>query len=505
MSDKKPNILFIMTDQQRADTIASLGNEDIYTPNFDRLVRRGAAFTNAYSTCPVCVPARYVIRTGCEPHTTAVYDNGLPALVDGQPREMEQRCGPYLARTLTALGYRTFHVGKSHTHPWNEDIGYQTQLDCRELYGSREIRETDAYAAFIAREHPEYDWIEQLRGERTEMYYMPQMSPLPAELTMESWITDRAVEQIGLADERPYFLFCSFLGPHPPFSPPIPFNRMYDPDRLPNPVCGDVSIDHMDDYLPWMNHWVFAEGISEPHARVLKSRYYGEITYIDQCLGRLLDAVEAGPDADNTLICFYSDHGDHLGDHRSWQKESFFEASCRVPFLVSWPNSITGGQRRDDLVCLTDLFGIATTAAGTPDLRQGVDVLGVLDGRAPSRERLIGLYGTPGTPLFKVMVREGEWKYIFIANGGREQLFNVAGDPCELNQRLDGEPEIARKMHDAAVEAVSVPNADRALECGSLKSFPFVKPPRTRVYQFDGSRGVKGFPAHPQDLLQPGA
>ncbi len=385
---EKPNVLFIMTDQQRADTIASLGNGHIYTPNFDRLAARGAAFTNAYSTCPVCVPARYTIRTGCEPHTTGFYENGAANIVAGQGQTTQERCGPYLARTMAKLGYRTFHVGKSHTHPWNEDIGYEKHLNCQEIYGSSGIREKDAYASFIAREHPEYDWIEQLRGERSEMYYVPQMSPLPQELTMETWIAERAVEGIKQNDGRPYFIFCSLLGPHPPIAPPIPFNRMYDPDAMPNPVKGDLSIDHMDDYLPWMNHWVFAEDINDSLARIIKARYYGEISYIDQCVGKILDAVEESPDADNTLICFFSDHGDHLGDHHSWQKESFFEQSCRVPFLVSWPKRIKAGQKRDDLVCLTDLFGIATTAAGSADLRQGSDVIGLLDGRAKGRRHV---------------------------------------------------------------------------------------------------------------------
>ncbi len=105
-SSHPPNILFIMTDQQRADTIAALGNPHIYTPNYDRLVARGIAFTNAYSPCPVCVPARLTIRTGCDAPTTGVYSNAGPKLVEGQPEKNEDRCGPYLARTMTQRGYQ---------------------------------------------------------------------------------------------------------------------------------------------------------------------------------------------------------------------------------------------------------------------------------------------------------------------------------------------------------------------------------------------------------------
>ena len=498
---KQPNVLFMMTDQQRFDTIAALGNEHIYTPNLDRLVARGTAFMNAYSTCPVCVPARYTVRTGREPDTIALYQNGRPAPVAGQAEEMEERCGAYLARTMARLGYRTFGVGKFHTWPWDQELGYEVHLHSEELYGTPERRARDSYAAFIAREHPEYDFLEGLMGERTEMYYMPQMSPMPAEITVEAWAADRAIELINANDGRPFFGFVSFIGPHPPCAPPIPFNRMYDPDRLPNPVRGDKEVDHMDEQIPWMNHAIWAEDINDSHARVLKARYYGEISYIDDCIGRILDAVDARDDGDNTLICFYADHGDHLGDHYAWQKESFFEAACHVPFLVSWPERVGADQRRDELACLTDLFGIATGAAGTLEVRDGIDVLALLDGVVEPRECIVGLYGTPGTRQFKVMVREKDWKYVFMANGGREQLFNLADDPQELRQRLGDAGEVADRLRRVAALTAARPNVDRALENCELRSFPFQARPLRRIYQFDRSRGVTGFPEQPGDLF----
>jgi choline-sulfatase len=502
-SKKKPNILFVMTDQQRVDTIAALGNRDIYTPNFDRLVARGISFTNAYSTCPVCVPARYTIRTGCEPPTTTIYENAPQRPVPGQADTMEGRCGAYLARRMAHLGYRTFGIGKFHTHPWDEDLGYEVQMHSEELYGTPEQRARDGYAGFIQREHPEYDFVEMLMGERTEMYYMPQMNPLPASLGVEAWAADRAIELIKAADARPYFGFVSFIGPHPPFAPPLPFNRMYDPDRMPNPVRGDIAADHMDEQIPWMNYAIWAEDINDPHARVLKARYYGEISYIDQCLGRILDAVEARSDADNTLICFFTDHGDHLGDHHAWQKESFFEASCHIPFLLSWPERLPKGERNKALVCLTDLFSIATHAAGKPEPREGVDVLGVLEGTVRPREYLLGYYGTPGTRQFKVMVREKDWKCIYMANGGREQLFDVAEDPAELHERSQAEPRVAERMRVAAAKALDRSNASRALDNDrNLRSFEFEARPLKRVYQFDASRGVTGFPINPKDAVK---
>src|SRR5438093_11335905 len=122
----RPYILFIMTDQQRFDTIAALGNPHIYTPNMDRLVRRGITFSNAYATCPVCVAARYTIRTGCEPATTRVFTNAKASAVAGQAVEMEARCGAYLGRTMSRLGYRTFGGGKFHKNPWNQELRFET-------------------------------------------------------------------------------------------------------------------------------------------------------------------------------------------------------------------------------------------------------------------------------------------------------------------------------------------------------------------------------------------
>ncbi len=174
-SADKPNVLFVMTDQQRFDTIAALGNQHIYTPNLDRLVRRGATFTQGYSSCPVCIAARYTIRTGCAPPTTRVFTNGLSQAAAGQAATLPERCGPYLGQTMRLAGYRTFGIGKFHTVPRNEDIGYDVHLHSEEMYGQGP-RLDDAYAAWIAKEHPQLDYVETLMGERTEMYYMPQIS-----------------------------------------------------------------------------------------------------------------------------------------------------------------------------------------------------------------------------------------------------------------------------------------------------------------------------------------
>lgn len=501
-ADRRPSVLLIMTDQQRFDTISCLGNDLIETPNLDRLAARGTTFENAYSTCPVCVPARYTIRTGCEPTRTDIWDNTVPA---GRHDQLRSETGGFLAEVMAARGYRTFGVGKFHTSPWNADVGFQRQLHSEELYATAEQRAGDAYAAWIASEHPAYNWVEALMGERTEMYYMPQMSPLPAEATVEAWAADRAIELINTADDRPFFGHISFIGPHPPFAPPMPFHRAYDPDRMPLPVKGDLSVDHLDQHLPWMNSMTFAENVDDDRARTLKARYYGEISYIDACIGRILDAVDALPESDNVLICFFSDHGDLLGDHSAWQKESFFEAAAKVPFMVSWPRVLPQGEASSDLVCLTDIFGICTGAAGETELRQGHNVLGALQGSAAPRSRLIGYHGRPGTRKFKAMVRQDRWKLIFLANGGHELLFDVTVDPQELRPVQDEHPEIVTELVATLIDQLVADGRDDALlEIADGRSHLWSQPyevwERRRIYQFDESRGVTGFPARPRQV-----
>ena len=481
-----PNILFVMTDQQRFDTIASLGHSLARTPNLDRLVQRGVACTNAYSSCPVCVPARYSLMTGCEPSQTSWLSNW--AVGDHVP----ERCGPYLASTLAARGYRTWGLGKFHTEPRDEPLGFHTHEYSEELWPTEKEFLADDYVAWLRARAPGFDHLEQVHGERSDMYYVPQLRPMPAALTGESWLTTRAVEELQSPDARPYFGFVSFVTPHPPIAPPVPYNRMFNPDDMPDPLLGDPAVDAADDYLGWMNHAVWACDIPPSQARRLRARYLGSIAFIDDCIGNIIDAVEARPDADNTLICFFSDHGDHMGDHGAWQKESFFEASCRVPMLVSWPGHLAPNTRFNGLAALTDLFGLATTASGTPELRDGHDLLNTLRGTTPQREALIGLYGTPGTRHFKCMVRQGDWKYIWLANGGRELLFNLRLDATESRSLVPHEPAILASLRAQATSVLSSRELTQpAVAQGALLALPFAPFPRVRIKQF--ARGVTDF------------
>ena len=146
-------------------------------------------------------------------------------------------------------------------------------------------------------------------------------------------------------------------------------------------------------------------------------------------------------------------------------------------------------------------FGTAYGAAGELDKREGCDLLGVAQGEVEPREYLFGYYAEPDTPQFKIMVRYRQWKYIYMANGGREQLFDVESDPGEIQQLLERRPDEARHLRQAAVAALDNSAGAAALDGSDLKILPYAARQLRRIYQFDRSRGVEGFPDSPQDLL----
>lgn len=479
-----------MCDQFRYDCIRALGNSPLQTPNLDRLVKRGVSYEQAYSSCPVCIPARYSIRSGLEAYTMGCYCNEQPIAPRGKEGcRVDDWSGAYLPKTMTELGYRTFGIGKFHTFPDQyEPLGYEVHIHTEEMWDSPELREKDGFAKYISEEHPEYAYVEQMHGERTNMYYAPQVSSFPAEHTVEAFVAKKTIEQLQVEDARPFFGLVSFIGPHPPCAPPIPYNRYYDPDGMNNPVKGTVEDDHIDEQIPWMNYIVYADEINDAWARNLKTRYYGEITYIDSCIGKILDAVEQREDENNTMICFFADHGDMLGDHHAWQKECFYEPSVKIPFIVSYPPLFAPNTRSQDLVSLTDLFGLATKLAGKRELRDGIDIV------EDTREFLFSFYGRPKTRRFKVMVRYKQYKYIFMANGGREQLFDLEQDPNELYNLAQKQREIASLLQEKVLQKCK---EETDLQCmvhtDKLVTYSFEARPLSRLHQFDFSSGVTGF------------
>ncbi|MEM7680804.1 MAG: sulfatase-like hydrolase/transferase [Planctomycetota bacterium] len=372
MSTAKPNIVLVMTDQQRFDTIAALGNRHIRTPALDGLCRQGATFTSAYTASPVCVPSRIAMLTGQPPHVTGCVDNEGPKQPVGRPSVME-RLGDH--------GYACHGVGKMHfdgdgpPRLWGFD--------------SRDVSEEDPgphddYAAYL-KQHG-YGHVVEPHGVRSEMYYVPQPSQVPAELHHTRWVADRSLDFLAKRDRsKPFFLFSSFIKPHPPFESPAPWNQLYRCPAMPEPVVPDDAEDYWTYWNRCQNRYKYCDaGRDRLLERTRKAAYYAAISFVDEAVGRILDGL--GPDAENTLVVFTSDHGELMGDYGCVGKRSMLDASARVPLIARWPGRFVEGARVETAVSLLSLFPTFLAAAGDVDpcvSPWGCDLTEVVRGRRP--------------------------------------------------------------------------------------------------------------------------
>ena len=429
---RPPNILFLLTDQQRADTIGALGNPLIRTPQLDRLVREGTSFDRAYTPSPVCVPARHALVTGRSPHRTGVADN-LAVNVPSDPSIME---------VLAARGYQTHGVGKMHFVPhadWRRNWGFE----------SRDLQEEccldDDYYAYLRRHG--YGHVIDPHGLRSEYYYVPQPSQLPEHLHGTTWVADRSIDFLQRRDrDRPFFLWTSFIKPHPPFESPTPWNRLYRAHEMPAPFVPENTAENLTFWNRVQNRYKYMDGGAHRHLqRTQRAAYYAAISFIDHHVGRILDAL--GADLDNTLVVFTSDHGELLGDFGSYGKRSMLEPSARVPLIVRQPGRFATGQRCREPVSLVDLFPTFAATGGESahvnDGREASDDLAAVAQGRTSRTHVLSQFAQREFGLYLAVERD--WKYIYSAPDAKEWLFNTSTDPHET-QNLAADPTYARDL-----------------------------------------------------------
>ncbi|MCX7804936.1 MAG: sulfatase-like hydrolase/transferase [Planctomycetota bacterium] len=425
MPGGRPNILLIFTDQQRADTIGSLGNPVIRTPNLDRLRSEGTAFTSAYTPSPVCVPARCSMIYGQYPQRTGCYDNAFPMPEDGRESFVD---------ALTRAGYRTHGIGKCHYTPDPHAMrGFQTRETQEEIVGAPEA---DDYLKFL--HAAGFGGIADPHGVRGEMYYVPQPAQMPAEYHPTQWVGDRAVAFIGRESRsgNPWYLFCSFVHPHPPFCPPSPWHKLYRAPLMPLPKLPPGSESLRMYVNRHQNRYKYRDqGLDMNLLRCMKAYYYATISFIDFQVGRILEALAQAGVLDETMVIFTSDHGELLGDYGCFGKRSVHDSCAKVPLLVRLPGRFPGGAIRNDPVSLVDIAPTILAAAGTsisthaPD---GLDLADVASGRS-RRERVYMQYQREGLAVYAAV--SARWKYAWSAPDGREYLFDRIGDPEETRDR----------------------------------------------------------------------
>jgi arylsulfatase A-like enzyme len=413
-----PNILVILTDQQRFDTIHALGNPVIRTPNLDRLVREGTSFTSAYTPSPVCVPARNSLLTGRYPHNTGCFD-----LSDIMPESAQ-----WLPQLLGDAGYRTHAIGKMHFTPDALALrGFQSRE--RQEVGALRRVEDDDYVSYLHANG--FDHIHDPYGPLGEMFYVPQPAQMPARLHGSQWVADRTLAFLDQMDgDQPFFLFSSFFHPHPPFSPPTPWNKLYRPQLLPYPKRPH-GYEHLQTFASrnFTRKYYMGNDPNDDLMRIMKAYYYGCISFVDFQIGRILEALEAANILDSTMIIFTSDHGEMLGDYGCLTKCSMLDPAERIPLIVRFPERFAADYRSNIPANLVDILPTALTAGGVEcgDLHlDGEDLRSVSlkeDRTVYSqyREQAHGQY----------MALSRRWKYFYSAPDRREFLFDRVQDPEE--------------------------------------------------------------------------
>ena len=421
----QPNILLIVSDDQRPDTIAALGNEIIRTPNLDRLVRRGSVFTNAVCANPICTPSRAEILTGCSGFRNGVIDFGdtiNPTL-------------PTLPEPFNQAGYKTWYCGKWHNDGRPSRHGYAAIQGLFTGGGSKWWKDQVDY-----RGHP-------ITGYKGWIFRDAEEQPLPERgvgLTpaISERIADAAIEVIR-DSESPYFIHLNFTAPHDPLLIPPGYEQMYSAEQMPLPknFMSDHPFDHGN--RGSRDEKLLPIPRTESIVRADIAAYYAVISHMDAQIGRILDALEATGKSESTIIVFCSDHGLAIGSHGLRGKQNLYEHTIRVPLLFAGPGVPVGetfaghAYLRDIFPTLCDLAGVSIPdvdgKSQAPVLRRERDSL---------YEFTVGYFRD-----CQRSIRTSKWNLIQYPKVGVTQLFDLESDPDELTNLAEHPQHAVIRRH----------------------------------------------------------
>lgn len=464
-----PHILMIMPDQMRPDCIAAAGNPVIRTPHLDELCARGTRFAHAFAASPMCLPSRVSVLTGGYPHNHNCWTNA-----DEFPSS-----GESLFRRLRQVGYYTAHIGKSHyTRHISDDVAAEEEILRRRGFDHvHEVEGPWASGLAMSKSSLTASWAakgldDAVREDYRKRREFGQAAAWPSVLPVEEY-NDTHVGRLArdfvaaYDDDRPLCLYVGFPGPHDPFDPPKPYADMYDPEQMPAPIPVLSDGASPDGYAALRmyegahrhkrstdvnsNYFHYDPTISAEQYRAVRAMYYGKVTLIDHWIGEILAAFERRGWLADTLVVFWSDHGESLGDHQRLMKGDFYEPTVGVPLIVSWPGEVAAGKVSSSLASIVDLFPMVLEAAGA-DVPAGAD-----------RRSLWPVLREPGTRVrdavfselmiaghTNVMVRTETHKYAMDDTGRGYFLVDLVADPNE-QVNLIGRPEAAeveRQLRD---------------------------------------------------------
>jgi choline-sulfatase len=410
---KRPNILFLMSDEHRADVTGYEGNEVIRTPTLDTLAREGVVFRNAYTPSPACVPARQCLMAGQLPKTC-----GCEGWFDLQPNHMTW------ARRFAQCGYHTVACGK--LHHFNDPMqGWMQRIGGDVVVSHQHLPEFEAEFKANSRPFAAYKWSDAKEVQRAGIGDGPVRKT--DRYTVQGTLD--FIEQYFLSPDYdremhwPLLLKVSLLQPHYPYLTDAE-KFTYYLNRVAPYLNQDVS-DH-----PFLSRWQVRPGVdaSEREIRRATATYYGMIETVDEHFAHVLQALRhAGEDLDDWIIVYTSDHGEMLGEHGVWEKKKFYEASARVPLIIRWPKRFEPRVVEEN-VNLCDLFATLCDLAGLP-IPEGLDSRSL----APLMQGNNCNWDNETVSQYErhVMIKRDALKYQYYGEEMPEVLFDLRHDPAE--------------------------------------------------------------------------
>ncbi|HUX95370.1 MAG TPA: sulfatase-like hydrolase/transferase [Bacteroidales bacterium] len=436
---ERPNILFIMTDQHNAGYFGFMGHPILKTPNLDELAQHSAVFTSAYCASPVSGPSRAAVFTGKYPLQNGVTSNWI---------KLKDESG-LLTKKLAEAGYFNGMIGKLHLTPVTDDHGFQFRRICDspyDLYDKEEIVENDylKWAASDLGISPER--LAALAGESErcgvkDSRFWLGWSWADDKHQITTWTGNEAVSFISSYDRgQPFFLHVSFFGPHHPYSTCAPWDSMYDPQKvvLP-PTFGKIQ--------PGAQAGIRPEWTEETWRKIIAA-YYGNISAIDNQVGRIIKTLKDKGLWENTLIIFTSDHGDHMGDFSQLGKGTMLESSVRVPLLIKAPGKEAGEKRYSEIINLIDLYNTFLHYAGitaNQNSSESTSIQSLLEGSKKWKNQTFSSIGSADGKNGQVMYIKDNLKCIgFLKNGVmKTELYN-RNDKIPDSQNIADIPGNAR-------------------------------------------------------------
>ena len=432
-----PNILLLMTDQQRWDAMGC-SSDWVQTPNLDRIASEGIQFTNCVTTSPVCIPTRLSLATGLYPHNTGVWNNMNHTMPAATPTWMQ---------AMRDAGYRTSLFGKTHLHPHNGDLREREGL--MNAYGLDDVNEIGGpRASSKVLSHMTAAWEAKglwdgYRADYRERFstkpYLVRPSTLGLEDYADVYVGQQAKHYLqNYEHEAPWCCWVSFGGPHEPWDTPEPYASMYDPAEMPpavpRPPAGERPRGQLDQLMGRMNP-AFEPG----EIGKLRANYAGNVTLIDAQIGEILDTIAARGELENTIIVHTSDHGEMNGDYGLIYKSNFLNGAVRIPLLVRTPDTTAAGSICESPVEWIDIGPtLVEWAGGELEHRQfGKSLCPVLT-NPEGTHRDFAISEIDG----EIMLLNREWKAALNTDGEVYLLFDVQNDPNETSN-LAGNPEVA--------------------------------------------------------------